>query len=55
MIVYGAKAMLPVKIDTPMWRCSIFNEEDNEAGLRCATEVIHETQDVAHIREFVFK
>ena len=51
MIVYGAKAMLPVKIDAPMWRCSIFNEEENEAGLRCATEVIHETQDVAHIQD----
>lgn len=34
-MVYDFDAMLPVKIDTPTWRFSHLNEEENETKLMC--------------------
>lgn len=52
---YEANSMLQVEINVPWWRCSHFNEEENEVGLRYVVGLIDDIRDVTHIREFVAK
>lgn len=47
--------MLPNEIDTPSWRRSQFNEEENKAGLECMEDLIDELRELVHVQEFVAK
>lgn len=47
--------MLLIKIETPSWRRDLFNEEANEIGLKCATDLIDGLRESTHIREFIAK
>lgn len=54
-MVYKVDTMQSVEIDTPTWKHTQFNEEENEAMLRCEVDLIDKTHKVAHIREFISK
>lgn len=54
-LVYGEEDMLPFKFDMLPWRCSHFNEEENDTWLRCNTNLVDEAMDITHIREFSSK
>lgn len=54
-IVYCVDVVLPDEIDAPTWKCAQFNEEEKETRLRCATDLIDEIRDVAHVMEFSTK
>lgn len=54
-MVYEVNAKLYIKIDTPSWRHSRFNAEENKAVLRRANKLMNKTRDVAHIQEFSAK
>lgn len=41
--------MLLIEIETPSWRRAHLNEEANEIGLKCETELIDKLQDATHI------
>lgn len=47
--------MMHVKIYTPTWYHFEFSVEENESGLRYATDLIDETQHVTHIEELAIK
>lgn len=51
----GKDAMLPVEINTPIWRHSQLNLEENEVGLRSVASLIDEMRDVTHVMEFFAK
>lgn len=44
---YGVDTILLVEIVMPTLRSSRFSEEENEAGHRCAFDLINETRDVS--------
>lgn len=48
-------AMLPVEINTPTWRRSQLNLEENEVGLKSVASLIDEMRDVTHVMEFLAK
>lgn len=54
-MVYRADTMLVVEINTPSWRRSQFNEEENKVGLKCVAYLINEFREVSHVREFTTK
>lgn len=51
----GKDAMLPVEINTPTWRRSQLNLEENEVGIRSVANLIDEMRDVTHAMEFFAK
>lgn len=41
-MVYGTKVMLLVQIETPIWHCEHFNEDENEVRLIVTSNMIDE-------------
>lgn len=54
-MVYKMDDMLYVDINTSSQRRSQFNQEVNDAGLKCTVDLIDEAKDVSCIREFAIK
>lgn len=54
-IFYREVAMLPIEIETPLWRQSQFNEEVKEIGLKCIVDLINELSEACHARELASK
>lgn len=54
-LVYVEDIMLPVEIDTPLWRHSKFNQELNHARLEYAADLVDELKEIVYIREFSTK
>lgn len=54
-LVYSTDDMFSVKFGMLRWMCAQFNKEESEAWLRCASDLIDETRDIAHIIELIDK
>ncbi|CAJ2642757.1 uncharacterized protein LOC123899916 [Trifolium pratense] len=54
-MVYGTDAMIPAEINPPSWRRSTLTATVNEEALKENLDLLEETREAAHIREFSVK
>lgn len=54
-MVYGADDMLPVEIETTLWKLSQFIKKENEIGLKFMVDLIDGVRKTTHVLEFTAK
>ncbi|RDX98920.1 Tf2-6, partial [Mucuna pruriens] len=54
-LTYGSEAVIPVEIGEPSPRTALFNPTANEEELRTNLDLLQETREIAHIKEYVVK
>lgn len=48
-MIYVTDAVLLVEIDTLTLRHTQFNKDENEAWLKCATDLVNKTKEITHV------
>ncbi|RDX92035.1 Tf2-6, partial [Mucuna pruriens] len=54
-LTYGSKAVIPVEIGEPSPRTTLFEPTANEDELRANLDLLQETREIAHIKEYTVK
>ncbi|RDY02419.1 Tf2-9, partial [Mucuna pruriens] len=54
-LTYGSEAVIPVEIGEPSPRTALFDPTTNEEELRANLDLLQETREIAHIKEYAVK
>ncbi|RDX98498.1 Tf2-6, partial [Mucuna pruriens] len=54
-LTYGSEAVIPVEIGEPSPRTTLFDPTTNEEELRANLDLLQETREIAHIKEYAVK
>ncbi|RDY13460.1 Tf2-8, partial [Mucuna pruriens] len=54
-LTYGSEAVIPVEIGEPSPRTALFDPTANEEELRANLDLLQETREIAHIKEYAVK